>query len=359
MRIASILRTVVFALPFSASAGWAEPPRPAPAPAEPVTHENLSIYFLRGPSDSGPVPLTLAEALASGAVTVHETKRVNELEIENTGSAPIFVQAGDIVKGGAQDRVLTVSLLLPSRSGRMPIGVFCVEQGRWAARGKEQVASFASADKAVPSREAKMAMYAPAAPRAPDVSVPAGRGLPTQARRGDDTSARQSEVWASVAAAQRKLTQNLGAAVAARESASSLQLALENEKLAEARARYLAALRTPGEASDDIVGFVTVINGHINSAEVYPSNALFRKMWPKMVEAAATEAIAEKDGKPAPAPSTDEVARFLAAADTGKAEDAGTIAGLQNTRRNAEQAMTLETRTAAGGLVHRAYVAKH
>ena len=65
----------------------------------------------------------------------------------------MFIQAGDIVKGGKQDRVLTVSLLLPAKSGRVPIASFCVEQGRWSARGKEDHAKFSSAKEAMPSRD--------------------------------------------------------------------------------------------------------------------------------------------------------------------------------------------------------------
>ena len=40
-------------------------------------HENLAVYFLHGPSTPGPVPLTLAEALAKGKVRVIETGNVN------------------------------------------------------------------------------------------------------------------------------------------------------------------------------------------------------------------------------------------------------------------------------------------
>src|SRR5688572_3123684 len=46
----------------------------------PVVHENLAIYLIHGTSAAGPVPLTLAEALAKSAVKVHETGNVNELE---------------------------------------------------------------------------------------------------------------------------------------------------------------------------------------------------------------------------------------------------------------------------------------
>ena len=111
----------------------------------PHVHENLAIYFIHGNSADGPVPLTLSEALAKGRVQVIETGRVNELQIENTGDEEVFVQVGDIVKGGKQDRVLTVSLVLPPKSGMIPIASFCVEQGRWSARGTEDHAKFTSA----------------------------------------------------------------------------------------------------------------------------------------------------------------------------------------------------------------------
>ena len=111
----------------------------------PIVHDNLAIYLIHGKSAAGAVPLTLDEALAKRAVKVHETGNVNELQIENLGTDEVFVQSGDIVKGGQQDRVLIVSLLLPPKSGRIPIASFCVEQGRWTARGKEDVKTFATA----------------------------------------------------------------------------------------------------------------------------------------------------------------------------------------------------------------------
>ncbi|HEY2226587.1 MAG TPA: DUF6569 family protein [Xanthobacteraceae bacterium] len=108
----------------------------------PAVHGNLAIYFVHCQSRSGPIPLTLQEALAKKTIEVREIGNVNELQVENTGSEEIFIQSGDIVKGGQQDRVLSVSLLLPPHSGRQNIASFCVEQGRWSARGAEDVAKF-------------------------------------------------------------------------------------------------------------------------------------------------------------------------------------------------------------------------
>ncbi len=111
----------------------------------PVVHGNLAVYFVHGKSAPGKVPLTLEEAMAKGTVKVRETSNVNQLEIENLGPEEVFVQSGDIVKGGKQDRTLMVSLVLPPKSGAIPIASFCVEEGRWAARGREDVKSFSTA----------------------------------------------------------------------------------------------------------------------------------------------------------------------------------------------------------------------
>lgn len=337
----------------------------APRLSEPVSHANLSAYFLRGTSAAGPVPLTLAEALAKGVVTVHETGKVNQLDVENRGDEDVFIQAGDIVKGGQQDRVLTVSLLLSAGMGRMPIGAFCVEQGRWSARGSEDAKRFASADKAVPSREAKLAMMAPGKPMQSEAAAGSGAShsqpLRQQARGlgQSEMAARQSEVWATVGKIQEKLTTNLKAKIASGQSASSLQLSLENDALATAKAEYVKALQSAADADDDIVGVVFAINGRISSAEVYPSNGLFRKMWPKLVDAGATEAIGEKDDPAAATPTVGVVAAFLASADAGKAEPPVPLAaGLDRQTIDGDRSVAVATRRSDGREIHRTYLAK-
>lgn len=330
----------------------------------PVIHENLAIYLVHGKSVSGPVPLTLDEALAKRSVKVHETGNVNELQIENLGTDDVFVQSGDIVKGGQQDRVLTVSLLLPPKSGRIPIASFCVEQGRWTARGKEDVKTFATASAVVPSREAKIAMKAPVTASAdptrinPLSSVSPRELAIARSYGGNETSARQQEVWRSVRSVQDKLSTNLGAPVTAAASHSSLQLALENERLKDAQAAYTKALQGAGETEDDIVGYVFAVNGKLNSAEIYPSNALFRKMWPKLLQASTTEAIGHKDANRASAPTGEAALAFLTDGARGKASEKPLPANVRLEVRDADQAFYFETRRASGAWVHRSYLAK-
>ena len=310
----------------------------------PVAHENLAIYLVHGTSAAGAVPLTLDEALRKGAVKVHETGTVSELQIENLGTDEVFIQAGDIVKGGQQDRVLSVSLVLPPKSGRLPIASFCVEQGRWSARGKEDVKTFATASASVPSREAKLAIRAPAQPVAARSAVPASP---------------QQQVWAKVRKVQDGLSSNLGAPVRAAASQSSLQLSLENEKLKDAQDAYLKVLLKEGETADDVVGYVFAIDGKLNSAEVYPSNGLFRKMWPKLLKASITEAIGQKNsGAADPVPTSDAALAFLDQAAKGATSETPLPASVRLETRQAENAFYFETRRANGAFVHRSYLAK-
>src|SRR5215813_668134 len=155
----------------------------------PYSHKNLTIFLLHGADQrQDKAPLTLQEAMERKAVIVHETGDVNNLAIENLSDEEVYVQSGDIVKGGRQDRVLALDLIVPPKSGRIPIASFCVERGRWSGRGGEKVAEFNSSEKTLNSKELKIAAK---------------------------HSASQQEVWDKVARSQAKLSAGVVAADAA------------------------------------------------------------------------------------------------------------------------------------------------
>src|ERR671915_318955 len=115
----------------------------------PYTHKNLTIFLVHGKElMPGKNFLTLQEALAQKKVIVYETKDVNELAIRNLSNQDVYVQAGDVVRGGEQDRMISPDFIVPPKSRRMPISAFCVESGRWNKRGNEMNASFASSENA-------------------------------------------------------------------------------------------------------------------------------------------------------------------------------------------------------------------
>ena len=379
--VLSLLAASAFCLAFGPGAARASE---APRLSGPFTHENLTIWLVRGESAPGPVPLTLPEAIEKGVVEVKETGSVNQLTVENRGSEEVFIQAGDIVKGGRQDRVLSVSLTLPPRSGVLPIAAYCVEQGRWSARTGEDVHRFASAKEMLPSREAKIALRAVKSP--PAATVEAGRnveaghgveGLDMRANRiggpirqqqtaglpagrqtaqipGAQTPSAQGEVWAKVGEIQAGLSSNLKANVKSARSASSLQLALENDKLAEAQRRFVEALQPVAEKDGDVMGFVFAVNGKLNSADIYASNGLFRKLWPRLLKASATEAISAQGGERQSDADLAKVAEFLAnpPADA-KAEERAPIPGMQLELRATAKSLDSRTKATGGTVVHR------
>ncbi len=250
---------------------------PTPRLGAPITYQNLTIFPVRGDaSNKTVVPLTLQEAMDQKAIRVRETGNVNSLEVENLGDKDIFIQAGDIVKGGRQDRVLSVDMVLNVKSGRVPIDAFCVEHGRWSGRGSEKADSFGSSNTALPSRTMKLATK-------PKVGEPPNIAKP------------QQQVWDGVQDVQRKLAGNVGGPVTAAPSPTSLQLTMENDKLKSSIGAYEKAFADMSNKTPDAVGYVMVINGKINSADIYNSPALFQRMWPKLLNAAAIEAIAEKN----------------------------------------------------------------
>jgi hypothetical protein len=316
----------------------------------PRVHDNLAIYLLHGSAAGGGVPLTLQEALAGGAVKVRETGSVNELSVENVGDHEIFVQAGDIVKGGRQDRVLSVDLLLPPRSGEVSIAAFCVEHGRWTARGDEDGRQFSSAAAAMPSQAAKIAMHEYAAAAPID-----GQAAPLLSR---DTGGSQQKIWSTVKETQESLTRSVGTPVAAPASPSSLQLSLENEKLKQAQDAYIAALQDAGRGDADIVGYVFAINGKISSGDVYASNTLFRKMWPKLLSANVTEAISQKEAAGAAVPSIADVEAFLKTADAGSKVEHTINASVRLATLDRAGLLYAETQRTDGSWVHRNYLAK-
>jgi hypothetical protein len=301
----------------------------------PYTHKNLSIFLVHGKNViKAKSFLTLQEALVQKKIMVYETKSVNELSIQNFSDEDVYVQSGDIVKGGAQDRMIGVDLIVPPRSGKLPISAFCVEHGRWSGRGNEKAAVFSSSSDSVTTKEIKLA-----------------------AKR----STSQGEVWQSVRVAQDKLSANVGARVNSTVSESSLQLAVENTKVQETAEGYIKALENIANRGDDVIGYVFAINGKVNSADVYGSNVLFKKLWPKLLKANAIEAIAELQQEKFKPASVENAQGFLSQSDQAKGADKDVNARVNLMTREDSENILFETRDRAqnGAWIHRNYIKKN
>ena len=300
----------------------------------PYTHGNLTVFLVHGKDLTKKTFLTLQEALAQKKVRVYETKDVNELAIRNFSNQDVYVQAGDIVRGGDQDRMISVDFIVPPKSGRMPIAAFCVESGRWSKRGNEESASFGSSENSVALKDLKLA-----------------------AKR----EASQQAVWKNVSVAQEKLSANVNASVADTLSTSSYELSVENSKVKETSAEYIDALSAVVQSKNDVIGYVFAINGKVNSADVYASRALFLKLWPKLLKASAVEAIAElnKDVEVKPIVS-ETIETFLAESEKPSASAKEVTRRVKMVTREDDNNIFFETqdRSQKDGWVHRNYIKK-
>ena len=313
-----------------------DPPKRTQNLSGPYTHKNLTVYLVHGEDVlTGKTPLTLEEAMERKLVKVHETSDVDELEIENVSSTDeVYVQAGDIVKGGKQDRVLTVDLIVPARSGRMPIDSFCVEHGRWQARASESPEAFSASSESVPSKELKLAAK---------------------------HTRSQTEVWDKVEKAQGGLSMAANTNVASNVSRSSLQLSLENSVVRANAGEYIDAIRSIVAGKSDVIGFVFAINGEINSSDTYGSSELFAKLWPKLLRATAIEAVSESyNSKASRSISVDSISTFLSDAESAPSASERTVTErIRMITRESRQTVFIESRDSEqGAWLHRNYLMK-
>jgi hypothetical protein len=301
----------------------------------PFTHGNLTVFFVRGQDQiKGKGILTLEEALQQRTVIVRETKNVNRLVVWNGSANDVFLQAGDIVRGGQQDRTIAFDTILPPRSGWRSLAVFCVEAHRWAQRGQEASGYFMPSSNSLANNALKIAAR----------------------KKGGD----QSAVWDKVAKTQKALQEKLRTEVRAEESQSSLELTLANNKVAQAVDACIEDLQDGPKDQKDAIGCAVVINGKVNNADVYVSSALFHKLWAKLLKVSAIEALAEKNDKKFEPVQADTVREFFADAEKGEKSETKINQRFQQTERENAKSILFETsdRARKDVFLRRSYIAK-
>lgn len=304
----------------------------------PFSSSNLSVFLIRG-KDSIKAKhfVTLEEALEQKQVVVEETGNVSELRIKNKGKDTVFLQSGDILKGGRQDRTLQFDMILTANSGFVPVKSFCVEHGRWSQRGVEDVTTFTHSHDYLPHNSLRMA-----------------------AKHSND----QNEVWKEVLNMQTRTASNTASSLSDiqdKTSPSSLQLTLESEKVQEAIEVYMKEISDLSEKEGDVIGYAFAINGEISCIDVYSCNALFKKMWPKLIKAAAVEALAERqENKAFDEVTVDRVKTCMHDAEQAKARIKAVSGQSKTILRETAKNVLFETRNIKDedGWVHRNYASK-
>lgn len=286
--------------------------------AGPITHKNLAVFVLykdqraRKETDY----LTLEEGIEDGLVEVSEDQQeqVQQLRITNRSSKPLFLAAGELVKGGKQDRTLQFSMVVPAKTKNAPLPSFCVEQSRWTG-GKQ---------------------FAP------------GKNIAANSSQQAIVLFGQQGVWHSVKNYKQQLRTN-----AARASGKAVQMSTTsslNEELADNRdvrdllSSYETALSGIGANLPRPLGLAYAVDGKLTALHVFHSSLLFTKLRPKLIRSAAIDAAAGAVDERPPEVSLQDLGDFIAAAWDG--EKSTHKLGLKNivTRYVAKTTFTCELR---------------
>jgi hypothetical protein len=217
-----------------------------------AAHGGLLVFWLNVKEQAPALEVaTLDEARKSGALLITERDQatVPELVVENRGKTHVLLLAGEILIGGKQNRVLREDILLPPLSGPRPIGVYCVEQGRWNEGRKEF--------------ESRGSLAQP--------------GLRSKLMERPD----QGRVWDSVARAARE------AAPASPSPTSSYQAIYEDGKIKDhlSEIERVAPLRPSALAH----GAAVFVGPSLSGLDLFHAPGLFAREWPKLLRAYAVE----------------------------------------------------------------------
>lgn len=196
--------------------------------------------------------MTLKQAMERNLVEIVEQpgrEEVNRLEVRNKGSQPLIVFAGELLLGGKQDRIVGKDTIIPPKES-MQVPVYCVEHGRWHGASTQ--------------------------------FKPAETFVPDAIRSAATEKMNQSEVWDSVAEANRQAgtsssTGTFAAVLADPQVAREVDLATDNMD------RHVSA-------SPDAVGVICWLDGKIRSADLFADASLFETSRRKLLRSYAIDA---------------------------------------------------------------------
>jgi hypothetical protein len=260
--------------------------------SQPYAHENLTIFLLHSDRQDERAFVTLDDGLRQGLVKVAEQpeEQVGKLELVNDSDRPLFLQEGERLQGGKQDRTIIASMVIPPHSGKVVVPTFCVEQSRWT-EGKTGKQFGYTANSAL---------------------------APKGVRGSAKFDKSQQKVWSCVGV-QKK---NVSASLATPNTTSSLNETLDAGEVQRLSSEYEDAFtRIVGE-HPDAIGMAIVFNGTIEEVNIYPNHAVFEKLFPRLIRSYALYATMLKEEKAGQALAAGAIADFLEDGDAkSKRED--------------------------------------
>jgi hypothetical protein len=275
---------------------------------DPVSVSNLAVYLVqlprsriaaRGHAVAPPVQFVcLEQARAAGEVVISETGVVELVHLVNYSSKDLFLQAGEVLRGGDNDRAVAGDLIIPalrSEPESHPVPVFCVEQQRLDQRRGSTPGLFTHFNQMVPGRKLKKELR----------------------------FSTQDDVWREIASMREAVTAIVSYGGTRYTPPYSLWMLVEVLEAHSWLTPYVHPLLPLAGAHQEATGAVFLIGGKFNNAELYATPAIFRCLWPKLVWAMSVEALIEQESAGQPwsgtLPTKGEVTAWLAAVHARRA----------------------------------------
>jgi hypothetical protein len=229
---------------------------------------------------AGPQQAEAAEGEDEVLAQTGNAGTVNAVEVENLSEKPLYLLAGQVIVGGKQDRVIARDTIIASEE-KVPVEVCCVEQGRWSPRkqaaGVQGGMVFCQVENSLITSEVKQVLQA-------------------KGKSG------QCEVWAEV-----------GAAASCVEAVSST--GTYNKVIEETRDSVEDSLEVLDKELKDrsgICGFLTCVNGRVETCDLFASPELLARFRDKLLRGYVQDAIQSPEDGELKEPTIESVKGFVA-----------------------------------------------
>jgi hypothetical protein len=252
------------------------------------SHWNLAVFPLLSSYAIGLDYITLDEALSEGLIEVVEMSEegtVPELKVVNKSPCMILILDGEELVGAKQNRIVNTTILIQEKTTTV-IPVSCVEQGRWAHTSTR----FDSEDRLMAAQLRAMK------------SEQVHRSI----RNSDDYYSDQAAIWREISKKARRM----------RAESPTMAMSEIYEKKRAALDGYINHFRLV----EMQVGAVFMINGKVVGLDCFGKPETFSKVFRKLVESYALDAIDWQEQEKSGRELKSEVTKFLWAASAASVE---------------------------------------
>jgi hypothetical protein len=251
-------------------------------------YKNLTVFALLSDYDADCDYLTLDEALTDDLIDVVEKDEggsVPELKVVNRSGRMVLILDGEELVGAKQNRIVNTTILIAGKTTTV-IPVSCVEQGRWSYKSDKFYSEKRLMSSKLRSKKADQVKYS--------------------LKNSGNFSSDQSAIWDDVS----ELAFDLDA------ESPSMAMSEIYRKEAPSIQKYVEHF----DLTDSQVGAVFLINGKVAGMDCFGKPETFSKVFKKLVESYALDAIDSFEKGQAFKVTKSEAGKFLEASSECRVE---------------------------------------